>query len=118
MKTVSTLFLNAYIKAALWSSTDDNDEPLDDRYGITNLSGELMDRMIDDCSDFMAKANLPEDKLTQAGHDFWLNRNGHGTGFWDRPEIYGEEKAEELSTLAETFGVVDLYVGDDGRIYG
>ena len=118
MKTKLTVFLDAYIKAALWSSTDENDEPLDDNYGITDLSGELMDKMIDDCVRFMAGANLPEDKLAQAGHDFWLNRNGHGTGFWDKPEIYGEEKAEELSTLAETFGVVDLYVGDDGRIYG
>ena len=31
--------------------------------------------------------------------------------------LKGEEKAQELSALAETFGVVDLYVGDDGRIY-
>ena len=62
--------------------------------------------------------DIPDNLLPQAGHDFWLTRNGHGPGFWDRPEIYGEEKAQELSALAETFGVVDLYVGDDGRIYG
>ena len=118
MKTICTLFLNAYIKAALWSSADENDVPLDINYGITDLSGELMDRMIEDCAAFLAKADIPDNLRPQAGHDFWLTRNGHGTGFWDHPEIYGEEKAQELSALAETFGVVDLYVGDDGRIYG
>lgn len=117
MKTTLTLFLDAYIKAALWSSTDENDEPLDDSYGIPDISGELMDKMIDDCLKFLDAANLDQSLYAQAGHDFWLNRNGHGAGFWDRPEIYGEERAKELSTLAETFGVVDLYVGDDGRIY-
>lgn len=111
-------FLNAYIAAALWSSTDDNDEPLDANYNAGDLSGDLMDKMIEDCAAFLAKADIPDNLLPQAGHDFWLTRNGHGTGFWDRPEVYGEEKAQELSALAETFGVVDLYVGDDGRIYG
>lgn len=117
MGTQHTLFLDAYITAALWSSTDDNDTPLDETYTTGDISGELMDQMIEDCGSFLARASLPNDKLAQAGHDFWLTRNGHGVGFWDRPEIYGEEKAQELSALAETFGAVDLYVGDDGRIY-
>ena len=118
MKTPKSFFLEAYIKAALWSSTDENDEPLDDSYGIPDISGELMCEMVEDCLKFLKASNLDPSLYAQAGHDFWLTRNGHGAGFWDRPEIYGEERAKELSTLAETFGVVDLYVGDDGRIYG
>lgn len=117
MKTTLTLFLEAYIKAALWSSTDDNDKPLDDNYTVADISGELLDQMIEDCGNFMAKADLPEELLAQAGHDFWLTRNGHGTGFWDKAEVYGEQQAEDLTIMAEAYKVVDLYVGDDGRIY-
>ena len=118
MKTKHTVFLDAYINAAFWTSYDDNEMPFDEVYRVGDLSGEAMDKMIEDCAAFLAKADIPDNLLPQAGHDFWLTRNGHGSGFWDRPEIYGEEKAQELSALADTFGVVDLYVGDDGRIYG
>ena len=121
MKNKRTVFLDAYINAAFWTSYDDDDifgMPLVMNYRVGDLSGEDMDKMIEDCAAFLAKADIPDNLLPQAGHDFWLTRNGHGAGFWDRPEVYGEEKARELSALAETFGVVDLYVGDDGRIYG
>ena len=118
MKTKHTVFLDAYINAALWTSYDDNEMLFDEFYRVGDISGEAMDKMIEDCATFLAGADLPDDKREQAGHDFCLTRNGHGAGFRDRPEIYGEEKAQELSVLAKTFGVVDLYVGDDGRIYG
>ena len=117
MKSTHALFLDAYIAVALWSSTDDSGTPLEETYTSGDISGELMDQMIEDCGNFLAKAELPAEKMVQAGHDFWLTRNGHGVGFWARPEVYGEEKAQELTALAESFGPVDLYVGDDGRIY-
>lgn len=29
--------------------------------------------------------------VTQAGHDFWFTRNGHGAGFWDGDwPLYGD----------------------------
>ena len=118
MKSTHALFLDAYIAVALWSSTNDSGTPFDETYTTGDLSGELLDQMIEDCAAFIAKADLSDERFTQAGHDFWLTRNGHGSGFWDRPEVYGEEKARELTALAESFGHVDLYVGDDGRIYG
>lgn len=117
MKSTHALFLDAYIAVALWSSTDDSGTPFDETYTTGDLSGDLMDQMIEDCEAFIAKADLSDERFTQAGHDFWLTRNGHGVGFWARPEVYGEEKARELTALAESFGPVDLYVGDDGRIY-
>ena len=117
MKSHYALFLDAYISAAFWSSSDDNDKPLEETYTSGDISGELMDQMIEDCGNFLAKAGLPAEKMVQAGHDFWLTRNGHGSGFWDRPEFYGVEKAQKLTTLAQSFGSADLYIGDDGRIY-
>ena len=52
------------------------------------------------------------------GHDFALTRNGHGAGFWDRdneglPRVLGEA----LTSVCEGFPPVDLYIGDDGKVY-
>ena len=51
-----------------------------------------------------------------AGHDFWLTRNGHGTGFWDRglPGDLGGR----LTDGARLFPGCVLYVGDDNMIHG
>jgi hypothetical protein len=50
----------------------------------------------------------------RGGHDFWLTRNRHGAGFWD-----GDwERGAELTKAAHTFGGIDLFVGDDGRVHG
>ena len=35
-----------------------------------------------------AECYLSDESISQAGHDFWLSRNGHGTGFWDRDASY------------------------------
>lgn len=37
------------------------------------------------------------------GHDFWLTRQGHGTGFWDRKEL-PEALGEKLTEIAKAFG--------------
>ena len=52
----------------------------------------------------------------QAGHDFALNRNYHGSGFWDRfmrnPEL--DTIARKLSDAAHSFGESNLLVCEDG----
>lgn len=54
----------------------------------------------------------------QVGRDFWLTRNGHGVGFWDRSFVPGGAAlGQELSTLADSFLPRDAYRGDDGRAY-
>lgn len=110
-------FIKAYVHAALWYSSDDSDTPLYENHKAEELPRETLVAMKTDCSAFLEASDIPIELWSMAGHDFWLTRNGHGSGFWDRPEIYGEEKAQELTALAETFGPVDLYVGDDGSIY-
>lgn len=42
----------------------------------------------------------------QLGIDLWFTRNGHGTGFWDRPEVYGEHK-DALTAFAKLMGEHD-----------
>lgn len=46
---------------------------------------------------------------SHAGHDFWLTRNGHGVGFWDRGL---GDAGEALSNAARAFGESDVFFGD------
>lgn len=114
-------FTRAYVECALWSSTDNADEsggePLDSNYCVEDVADATIARMIRDCSDFQqAQADLLAfaGDAAQNGHDFWLTRNGHGAGFWDRG--YGP-KGETLSAMCRAYGSVDLYVGDDGKVH-
>jgi hypothetical protein len=107
-------FTQAYIECALWSSTDDDSNPLDDFYDIQAISKECLDKMITDCAKFQAdNMEIIIDDLSQAGHDFWLTRNGHGAGFWDGD---WPEHGDMLTAKSKEFGNVDLYVGDDNYI--
>ncbi|CAB4240934.1 hypothetical protein UFOVP56_36 [uncultured Caudovirales phage] len=107
-----------YAAAALWSSVDDNDDPLDENYDLSDIDPDTLAAMRADCAAFVALADplLIEKGLNSAkiGHDFWLTRNGHGVGFWDRGL---GEVGDKLTEIGERFKGVDLYVGDDGRLY-
>lgn len=55
---------------------------------------------------------------SSAGHDYWLTRNGHGVGFWDRFErdTPAYDAAERLSAACR-YQSRDVYVGDNGWLY-
>jgi hypothetical protein len=121
-------FLIAYIDAALWSSTDNSTlqggDPLDANYTMADLAPETLETMRADCARFAREnaADIAEGTAgrdftvdERAGHDFWLTRNRHGAGFWDGdwPEAVGAR----LTAAAHAFGEVNLYVGDDDKIY-
>ncbi len=109
-------FTDAYIAAALFSSVDDDDVPLDRNYRMRDISAKSLHAMIRDCERFAAEnAELLETLDDErAGQAFWLTRNGHGAGFWDGD--YPEPEATELSHAAKRFGPVDLYVAR-GKIH-
>jgi hypothetical protein len=112
-------FVDAYLEAALWaSSTGDDEDPLDDQgYSIHDFEQEAIDEAIEDSNKFI-KANRKDLEAVgsqeQHGHDFWLTRNGHGAGFWDRG--YGEV-GKRLSDAARAYGETNAYAGDDKKIY-
>lgn len=123
-------FTLGYIVSALWSSSDDQDEPLDKNYNVEDITPETIRQMIADCRRFQANCaallsaafDSPDYKRANdstpeqtAGHDFWLTRNGHGAGFWDGD--YPKVEGEALTAASEKFDEVDLYVGDDGKVY-
>jgi len=119
-------FTRQYMETALWSSTDESTPaggvPLDDNYEIDDIAQDTLDQMIKDCADFqqseaadlaLAYQHRGYDEGS-AGHDFWLTRNGHGAGFWDRGL---GAVGDRLSKASKAYGGVDLYVGDDDMIH-
>lgn len=112
-------FTDAYLACALWSSTDDNGEPLDGSYDLSDISEATLLQAKEDCEAFQRDnwddIERSRESLEQAGHDFWLTRNGHGAGFWDRGL---GDIGTRLTAASKVYGSVDLYIGDDGKIYG
>lgn len=108
-------FTLAYVTAMFWTATDDDDSP-DGRREIrqsattANLTAKSLVAIKRDCDDFRAKSGalLEGASEEQAGHDFWLTREGHGAGFWDRDaDTYpNDPKGKALTALAKQFGEV------------
>jgi hypothetical protein len=116
-------FLHQYVDTALWSSTNDTENGemgngnsfQSDNYDIEDLSLCCLQQMKHDCLDFMVSNwDMIKDDVSQAGHDFWLTRNGHGAGFWDGD--WGEF-GDKLTDESKPYGSVYLYLGDDEKIY-
>lgn len=113
----TTVITRHYLIAALWSTTDEHGEPLDAEYDIQDISAETLAQAIEDVTDFvdsnetlLIESGLSEEQI---GHDFWLTRNRHGVGFWDRGL---GAIGEALSDAARPYGEVDLYEAG-GYIY-
>ena len=107
-------FFDGYVECALWSSTDDSDpsggKPLDEYDG--DLTKKALASMRRDCRGFLTaevRAWLAEGGWSdsEAGHDFWLTRNRHGTGFWDRGL---GEVGDRLTEASRKFGECYLFV--------
>lgn len=107
---------NAYVECALWSSLDDNERPMDKLKYPLAKSAKI--RMRRDCIDFVEsnRSLLIDSDLTadQIGHDFWLTRNHHGAGFWDRG--LGEIGDLLKEATQKQFCEQNLYVNNK-RIY-
>ena len=117
LERANSEFVVAYLECALWSSSGDNDIPLDQTFALDDLSSELMSRVERDCAMFVRlNEKLIDGNWKLAGHDFWLTRNGHGAGFWDGG-YWSKEAGERMTQSSNLFGEVDLYVGDDGKLY-
>jgi hypothetical protein len=113
--------VESYLRTALWTWTDgDGHAPYGATAGDVDVRHVFDLRAIvqatDDCRSFCeyvedvatsgtvdtaARQALADMDPAQAGADFWLTREGHGTGFWDR----GLDRAGDcLADAARTFG--------------
>lgn len=124
-------FTQAYLIAALWTSTDETNpeqggEPLDDNYDIGDIESDTLAEMVQDCHRFQADNAewIDDDNVAvrpdhscdaRAGHDFCLTRNGHGAGFWDGGWL--EPAATILTAAATAFGQYDITAtGNGGQV--
>ena len=124
--TISSLdsMTRGYLLAALWTW---DPHPGSGDYTETGLAQmrrvtpESIETAAHDCQTFASRnaaalaVYFEHRDSEQAGHDLWLTRNGHGTGFWDRSYGLGvamERACEELSNAAHALG--ECYVMADG----
>jgi len=108
------VMFDQYVETALWSSTDGDGKPLDSL--DADVADSTQDKMRQDVESFARhNAKLIAGNWSQAGHDFWLTRNRHGAGFWEKSD-WPEREGKLLTDAAHAYGEVYLYVGDDGMI--
>lgn len=114
MKAINlTEFVQSYLTTVAWCENEES----------KRISKKTYKQAEHDCNVFIDKCiqHFGNDKaielLTTPGydltylapHDFWLTRNGHGAGFWDKPEMYGDQECNELTLIAKEMGVCDTY---------
>lgn len=102
-----TVFLRAYLECAEWCGVDEEQRARFERAGNPRWTKRAMEQARQDCEAFREEnaADLEGMDPSQAGHDFWLTRNRHGAGFWDRGL---GELGERLSKSARVWGSVGV----------
>lgn len=105
----------AYIEAIYFTETGDGNQP------DADAELEPIDRAqaYIDCRNFYwavtgnlglaINANFID--WSQAGHDLWLTRNGHGVGFWDRSDATYEAPEWDGSVLKHTLTAIARAMG-------
>lgn len=110
-------FVRGYLTCALWASTDESNEsggnPLDDNYGPEDFTRAAIRSARRDCRGFLGLPEVADTLATvgtweQHGHDFWLTRNRHGAGFWDRG--YDTKIGDMLTKWAQAYGDSNVYI--------
>ena len=116
----------AYMEAIDFTECGDTDQP---EHGA-ELSAYDKAQAHSDCRNFYWGVEWLGYRTTikdwaQVGHDLWLTRNGHGVGFWARPEIYGEGESQIYTAMAKAMGEHDVtfeeeddIATDESRSYG
>lgn len=118
MKTLNKIklqnFVDSYLATAAWVETETGE--------CTDFTKQAKQIAKNDCKEFIKRTieRMGEDKAIElltipgsdltylAPHCFYLDRNGHGTGFWDRENDFGED-ADTLSEISKSMGSIDCY---------
>jgi len=97
-------FITAYLEAIDFTELGGDGQP---PIG-SEIDEDFLRESIIDCLAFYKRIEcyLSSGNIGNAGHDVWLTRNGHGVGFWDKTEVYGDTYAKKFTKIAESFGEV------------
>jgi hypothetical protein len=109
-------FINHYLAAA---ETLQDDELSDNEIAMS-WSKEAVRQAGNDCIKFLKEAyhhlnealNENGYGMEQAGNDFFLTRNGHGAGFWDRGL---GSSGEAMSLIARSMGESSAFIFNGKR---
>lgn len=124
MNTQIDDFTKGYVVCALWSTSNDEGEYLDAFFDVEDITQESMQLIIAECKYFQDEnkelLNQYYDLYTHyeytsqelAGHDYWLTRNGHGAGFWDR----GLGELGEALSNACKYQCRHLFINEDNKL--
>lgn len=118
-------FTRGYIDCALWLADEEpgpGEWSQHPPYSVANIDVDSLGQIVNECTDFQRSQtkNLLDAVVhhdydsAMAGHDFFLTRNGHGAGYWDRGL---GDIGEELTKAAHGYGEQELYRGDGGKLY-
>lgn len=115
------LFIAGYVQAMQWL-TNANDLNLElESAEAYELSEQCKESIAEDCEKFLNEQGAvlqtvisTEYGYGSAGHDFYLTRNSHGAGFWDRGL---GDAGDVLSEASREFGASHEYVAEDELIY-
>jgi hypothetical protein len=93
----------AYLECAEWCELGREDREAFELTVSPKWSADTLKQAAEDCANFREAAGPLLDGMDdeQAGHDFWLTRNHHGAGFWDRGL---GETGKRLTELAHPYG--------------
>ena len=119
-------FTQGYIEAMFFTETGTGDDEELEHATVDEFAPGEIGKIQEDCRAFQqANEELIGDAFyagldngaayepIQAGRDYWLSRNGHGVGFWDRGLGEVGDKLHAACKYSERY----LYRGDDGKLY-
>lgn len=119
-------FTTGYLEAVEWLLPEETDSegniigpPPYDK--LTGFERKTLARIKRDCRQFpkdnrelLAQfCEITGRGMDSAGHDFFLTRNRHGAGFWDRG---ARQVGEDLSTAAHGYGSTYEFLTRRGRL--
>lgn len=113
-------FEQGYIDALLWCGVYEENESgelttTDDLFDLSLVSTDALKQIREDCDAFVSTnrelLDATAGDYSQHGHDFYLTRNRHGAGFWDRG--YGDI-GRALTDSAHAYGEFALMLLADG----
>jgi hypothetical protein len=109
-------FLRGYLTAAEWLL----DEEID-RDAVIGWAPHAVADAAEDCkafqeanaADLAEYARITGRAMESAGIDFWLSRNGHGAGYFDRGN---GAVFDRLQDAARVWSSRDVWLGEDGLL--
>lgn len=109
-------FVQSYIDALCSIMSDENGTG-ELKCEWEDLSESEQKEVLNDCENFQEEhsdyfSKLDSEGLSQMGYDFYLTRNRHGAGFWDRGL---GEIGNKLNKSAHIYG--SQHVMSDGKNY-